>query len=126
MDLNDKKVSLSGSMTKSKKPRTLPLTSELVEILSALPDKTNWKPVFDVTGLRDAWEKAVKKADFPNLVIHDLRRSAVRNMMRAGVQQSVAMAISGHTTLDIFRRYNITDETDLHRAADLIESHLKK
>lgn len=125
VSLEDKKVSLGGHMTKSKKPRTLPLTNELVEILSALPDKTNWKPVFDVTGLRDAWERAVKKADYPNLVIHDFRRAAIRNMMRAGVQQSVAMKISGHSTIDIFRRYDITDETDLHAAADLIESKRK-
>jgi uncharacterized protein (DUF433 family) len=47
-------------------------------------------------------------------------------MMRAGVQQVVAMRISGHSTTHIFQRYNIVDETDLHAAADLIESTNKK
>jgi integrase len=126
VDLEAKKVTLTGDQTKSKKPRILPLTNELVEILTALPDKSNWLPVFDVTGLRDAWSKAVKAADFPNLVVHDLRRSAVRNMMRAGVQQAVAMKISGHATTHIFQRYNIVDETDLHHAASLIESKSNK
>lgn len=126
VNLAEKKVSLTGDMTKSKKPRTLPFTNELVEILTALPNKDNWWYVFETKGLRDAWAKAVKAADFPNLVIHDLRRSAVRNMMRAGVQQVVAMRISGHSTTNIFQRYNIVDETDLHAAADLIESKTKK
>ena len=50
-------------------------------------------------------------------VVHDLRRSAVRNMMPSGVQQAVAMLkISGHSTPHIFQRYNIIGGSDLHEA----------
>jgi hypothetical protein len=51
------------------------------------------------------------------LVFHDLRRSAIRNMIRAGVDRVVAKAISGHATDEVFERYNIVDDTDLQDAA---------
>jgi integrase len=58
---------------------------------------------------------------YEGLILHDFRRSAVRNMIRRGVSQNVAMRISGHKTADVFRRYDITDEPDLIDATDKIE-----
>ena len=49
-------------------------------------------------------------------IFHDLRRSAVRDMIRSGVSQSVAMSISGHAGHSIFARYNITDDADVRAA----------
>jgi integrase len=63
-------------------------------------------------GIREAktvWKKARKRAGVPGLLIHDLRRTACRNMIRAGISEKRAMEITGHRTNNIFRRYDITE-----------------
>lgn len=57
-----------------------------------------------------AWDGACARSGLPGRLVHDMRRSAARNMIRAGVSQSVAMAIGGWKTDSVFRRYAIVDE----------------
>ena len=69
---------------------------------------------------RKAWAAACDAAGHPSLLMHDLRRSAVRNMEQAAVPRSVAMKLTGHKTEAVYRRYTIVSDADLAKAAERI------
>lgn len=71
-----------------------------------------------IKGFRASWASACTAAGYPGRIPHDLRRSAVRNMERAGLSRSVAMQLTGHKSEAVYRRYAITSEADLREGVD--------
>jgi integrase len=121
-------ITLHAQETKSGYARAVPiLAGDMRDWLKWAHDQSNGcEQVFNHDGapikdFRWAWNKACKAAEVPDLKFHDLRRTAVRNMRRAGVSQVVRMRITGHRTDSMERRYNIVDVEDIQSAKALME-----
>jgi integrase len=124
VNLKEGIVRLEPGETKNGKGRTLFLEPELVNLFKDLlrNRRLDCQLVFHRDGkkigdFRKSWKTACEQAKIPKMLFHDLRRSGVRNMIRAGISETVAMAISGHKTRAVFDRYNITSDEDLKEAA---------
>lgn len=131
VDLAGKVIRLRSEHSKNKAPRILPLTGELLDIIERARSnrRLDCTSVFNNEGrpigdFRKAWSTACKAAGLNALIVHDLRRTAVRNMVRAGIPERVAMSLTGHKTRSIFDRYNIVSEQDLTDAAQRLQDHV--
>jgi integrase len=124
-------IRLNPGETKNDDARTVKMSAGVKALLMALiAGKRPGDFVFTREGeaVRDfkgAWEAATTAAGVPELLFHDLRRTAVRNMVRAGIPERVAMSISGHKTRSVFERYNIVSERDLDDAVRKLEVRRK-
>jgi len=132
VDFSRSEISLDSGTTKNDEPRTIPLIGELREMLKIEREKNpDSELVFTHGGERigsfyKAWKSACERAGLEGLLFHDFRRTGVRNLVRAGIPERVAMAISGHKTRAVFDRYNIISGRDLKDAASKLESYLEK
>lgn len=139
LDFEARTLRLEPGKTKNREGRIFPMTDQLFEVLSQQEKKTGalqkklgkvipWVFHRDGNRIRNcytAWRSACKKAGCPGRIPHDLRRTAVRNLVRAGVPERVAMQLTGHKTRTIFERYNIISGGDLQIAVDRLESYRK-
>jgi integrase len=131
LDLKTGEIRLDPGTTKNKDGRVAFLPEEPLEALRAWRETTTALErerarivphVFHNQGepircFRTAWLNATKRAGVPTRLVHDFRRTAARNYVRAGVPERVAQTILGHKTRSIFDRYNIVAESDLREAA---------
>ena len=124
-------VRLEPGVAKNDEGRTFPLTQDLRRVLEEQKAHTeilqrqsgqiipylfhrHGRPIKDFRG---AWKSALKAAGLSGRLPHDFRRTAPRNLVRAGVPERVAMVLTGHKTRSVFERYNIVNEGDLEDAA---------
>ncbi|NGZ98490.1 MAG: site-specific integrase [Nitrospira sp. WS110] len=130
------RIRLAARQTKTNQPRVIYMTGDFLRVIQKakeLRDRDyphcpyvchrNGKPF---NNLVHGWQAACKRVGVENRTFHDLRRTGVRNLVRAGVPETVAMKISGHKTRSVFDRYNITSEEDLRQAAVKLGEYIQE
>jgi integrase len=140
VDLKAGEVRLDARTTKNKEGRVFKLTRELRTLLErqkterdalakageicpwvffrmVAEERGGAKHPQPIKAFNKAWTNACTAAGCPGRIPHDLRRTAVRNMVRAGVPERVSMKLTGHKTRSVFERYNIVSDGDLADAA---------
>jgi len=138
VDFETGTVRLDMGTTKTREGRLIYMTAQLRTLLEEQWQKTTTVQreteqiisyVFHKEGKRitkydRVWQQACQKAGLPGKIVHDFRRTVVRNMVRAGIPERVAMQMSGHKTRSVFDRYHIVADSDLQEAAKRLEQAL--
>jgi integrase len=141
VNLKSRFIDLEPEDTKDREARNIPICDELYKMLYAMPNRIQasgkdnhvflyrGKPVADIRrGLKDACKKAgIKYGRFVKggFIFHDLRHTFNTNMRKSGVAESVIMKITGHSTREMFDRYNTVDEDDTRKAVKQLEGFLQ-
>ncbi|MFC1532895.1 tyrosine-type recombinase/integrase [Thermodesulfobacteriota bacterium] len=139
VDLKNRMIQLDAKDTKDSEARDIPICKELFEIFRSLPCRLTvhrhyvfqyaGEPVHDI---RKGLKRACKDAGIlygrnvkNGFTFHDLRHTFNTNMRKAGVQESVIMEITGHSTREMFDRYNTVDDADKRAAIKALERQLE-
>lgn len=108
-------------------PVAVPIYGDMAKFIEMQPRSSDYlfaRRTKLIKDFREGWELACHRAGLPGLLFHDLHRTAVRNLRRAGVAETVIMKITGHRTRSVFERYNITDHADTLEAGRKAEEFL--
>lgn len=131
VDLKANVIRLKAEDTKTNEGRLVPLTSELTSLLKDLykvryltEDHVFLVKGESVNSIKTAFNAACRRAEIHGFHFHDFRHTAVTNMRRAGIDHLTIMKITGHKTLDVFKRYNSFLEGDLREAASRFNTYL--
>jgi len=132
VDRNTTELHVPGELTKNREEFVLPLVhrdgTPIFDFVTDLKKLARFpgQPIFDTTDFRSQWRQACHKLGlgiyneetraYRGAKPHDFRRTAVRNMVLAGIPQPVAMQISAHKTDSVFRRYAIVDRSAIQEA----------
>ena len=136
-DVRDGNIYLRGVKSKNGKPYFVPILGELVElmkrheqarsvetpkgiVLSNFVFHRNGEPILE---FRKAWATACKKAGCPGTLVHDMRRSAARNLIRSGVDKDTVKMVGGWKTDSMLSRYNVVGEADLRSAMERLAKY---
>jgi integrase len=133
INLAAKRINLPGRVTKNGRARYLPIYGDMgpeLDVALAATKDSDCPLLVQRGGAatrdwRKTWEAACDAAGVPDTLFHDLRRTAVTNMIEAGLSEKEAMEISGHKTRAVFDRYHIVSERRMKLNAAKLEEHLK-
>ncbi len=134
VDLNGGVIRLPARRSKTRAGRVLPISPPLKKVLDRRWARRKPKDarVFQrdahvpVRVWRTSLRDACRKAGVPHRLLHDCRRTAARNLIRAGVPERVAMLLTGHKTRAVFDRYNIVNEQELLTAGTRLAEYVAR
>jgi integrase len=137
VDMKSHVIRLDAADTKDREARQVPICNELYNIMKEIPRAIHDDHVFLFKGkpikdIRTALTRACRNAEIPygrgtkdGFVFHDTRHCFNTNMRKSGVPESVIMKITGHSTREMFLRYDTVDAEDTRKAVDQMEGSLK-
>ena len=128
VDVTARTIRLEPGTTKNKDGREVSMTTTIHKLLTqSVAGRSANNSVFirpdgkPVRGFRETWANACKAVGVPSPLFHDLRRTAARNLRRAGIAEGVIMKIGGWRTRSVFERYAIVSQTDIADALKKLE-----